>query len=162
MPLRAEPSLVVVVRHADKATEPASDPALSAAGQKRAQALADALASARIGAVVTTPFRRTRETAEPLVRRLKLTPATIAPQRGESVAVHAAAVAAWVRQQNQPVLVVGHSNTVPAIVAALGGSPLADLCESSFGHAFVLAPASGSLVHLHYGEADPTPGSDCL
>ena len=37
------PSLVVLVRHGEKATDPAGDPALSAAGQERASALIDAL-----------------------------------------------------------------------------------------------------------------------
>ena len=44
---RAEPSLVIVVRHAERAPEPRGDPSLSAAGNQRAQLLADTLADAK-------------------------------------------------------------------------------------------------------------------
>jgi phosphohistidine phosphatase SixA len=163
-PAQAEPTLVVVVRHADKGTEPASDPALSPAGQQRALALAAALESARITSIITTPYRRARETALPLARRLGLAPLVVAPKSGESAQSHVADVVALVRQQTGQVLVVGHSNTVPAIVQALGGPKLLDLCESSFGHAFVVAPkaADSTVLRLRYGEPDTTRGDGCL
>jgi phosphohistidine phosphatase SixA len=50
------------------------------------------------------------------------------------VAAHAAAVAAAVRAAGPDavVLVVGHSNTVPKIVEALGGPPRPDLCDTQY------------------------------
>jgi hypothetical protein len=61
------------------------------------------------------------------------------------------------------VLVVGHSNTVPAIIAALGGPKLPDLCDAAYSNLFLLhLPADGSaprLVRSQYGVADP-PGAD--
>jgi hypothetical protein len=57
------PALVLLVRHAEKAAEPADDPPLTAAGAERAQALATALQDAGVTAIITTPLRRTRETA---------------------------------------------------------------------------------------------------
>lgn len=132
----AQPELVILVRHAERATEPAGDPGLTPAGQQRATALAQALAGLRVNAIVTTQFRRTRDTAAPLAQALGLQPLVVDAKAG-----HVQAVADVVRAQTGVVLVVGHSNTVPAVLAALGGPKLAELCETSFHHAFMLQPA---------------------
>lgn len=157
---RAEPDLVVLVRHAERAATPAGDPALTAAGQQRAQALADALAGAGVTAILTTEFTRSIETAAELSKRLGITPELIAA-RASDTATHVAAVAAAVRRHSGVVLVVGHSNTVPAIAAALGAPRLADFCETSFGHLWVLAKPGAKvaqLLRLRYGAAD-TPST---
>src|SRR3954467_6450857 len=67
-PLRAQsaaPTTVIVVRHAEKAAEPASDPALTALGSARADALYDLVKDAGVQAVMSTEFQRTRLTAAP-------------------------------------------------------------------------------------------------
>jgi len=61
--LFAQPSLVVLVRHGEKATEGGSDPSLSEAGKARAQALADAMAMTRPNAIIVSSLKRTAETA---------------------------------------------------------------------------------------------------
>src|SRR5262245_36466561 len=52
--------VLVVVRHANKAPEPADDPPLTSSGVKRAQDLATALRSAGVTGIITTQLRRTR------------------------------------------------------------------------------------------------------
>jgi phosphohistidine phosphatase SixA len=159
----ADPPLVVLVRHADRGQEPAGDPGLSPAGQARAQALGRSLAFAGIGAVITTQYRRTRETGDAVAQRLGLVPQVVAARPGEDAGVHIADVVAAVRKHAVPVLVVGHGNTVPAVLAALGGPQLQDLCETSYGHVFVLAQgAKPATLQLRYGEADPPPAAGCL
>ena len=61
------------------------------------------------------------------------------------------------------VLVVGHSNTIPAIIAALGGPRVPDICESVYANLFMLVPGAGEvrLVRSRYGAADPEPGPEC-
>lgn len=150
--------LVVLVRHAEKASEPRADPPLSDAGRARAGALADVLASSGIDAIVVTPFERTRATAAPLARARGITPVEIPV--GPSVPEHVAAVAAAVRAfpPDDAVLVVGHSNTIPDIVTALGGPDLADLCDSQYSVLYVMmVPAEGPvrLVTASYGAPDP-------
>lgn len=159
----AEPSLVVLVRHAEKSAEPADDPALSPAGQQRAAALVQAMEHADVTAIITTQLRRTRETAQPLAQQLGIKPIVVMAHRGESAA-HVAAVVAAVRQQTGTVLVIGHSNTVSAIAEALGSPRLPDFCETSFGLALVLQPKARdatSLLRLRYGEADIAPQAGC-
>ena len=74
------------------------------------------------------------------------------------------AVADTVRTQTGVVLVVGHSNTVTAVLAALGGPKLAELCETSFHHAFVLQPAElpPRWAQFSYGVASAPPDASCL
>jgi broad specificity phosphatase PhoE len=158
----AQPDLVILVRHAERAAEPAADPGLTPAGQQRAQALVQALAAAQVGAIITTQYKRTQDTAAPLAQALKLQPQVIAAERGQGAA-HVKAVAQAVRAMSGTLLVVGHSNTVPAILAELGGPRLADFCETSFHHVLVLRPGSpNSALQLSYGEPSVPAGAGCL
>lgn len=159
-PAAAMPDLVILVRHAERATEPAGDPALTPAGEQRAQALVPALAGLRVNTILTTQFRRTRDTAAPLAQALGVQPRVV-DAKG---AAHVQAVADAVRAQSGVVLVVGHSNTVTAVLAALGGPKLADLCETSFHHAFVLQPAvqPPRWGQFSYGAPSGAPEANCL
>lgn len=157
------PSLVVLVRHGEKAPEPAADPTLSAAGQERAKALLEALAHLQPSAIVVTATRRTAETAAPLAANFGITPQVMALAGG--TANHVNAVADAVRKARGVVVVVGHSNTIPALVKALGGPSLPDLCDSSYATMFVLQPAKdgtpASVVRAGYGAADPPAATGC-
>lgn len=161
-PAAAMPDLVVLVRHAERATEPAGDPALTPAGEQRAQALALALAGLGVNAILTTQFRRTRDTAAPLARALGIQPQAIEAGRG-GTAAHVQAVADATRAQTGVVLVVGHSNTLTAVLAALGGPKLAEVCETSFHHAFLLQPGTPTRwAQFSYGAPSVAPGAGCL
>lgn len=164
-PLAGQDSTVVVlVRHAEKAVVEAgnNDPPLSEAGQARARALLDELSGWRFDAVITTERQRTQATARPLMQAQGLTPEIVSLRHG---AAHADSVAAAVRRHaGHRVLVVGHSNTVPAIIHALGGPRLPDLCEPEFSNIFlvVLRPGADPLVARRtYGAPDPEGASVC-
>lgn len=157
--LAAQPSLVVLVRHGEKSTEGGSDPSLSEAGKARAQALADAMAMTTPNAIIVTSLKRTAETAAVVASKTGIAPSVVTISGG---AKHIADVAAAVRKATGVVLVVGHSNTVPAIVTALGGPKLPDLCDSSYASMFVLTPGtdgkSAQVVLSQYGAADANGG----
>ncbi len=158
--LAAQPSLVVLVRHGEKATEGGNDPSLSEAGKARAQALADALAMTTPSTIIVSSLKRTAETAVVVSAKTGIMP-TVIPISG---ATHIADVAAAVRKATGVVLVVGHSNTVPAIVTALGGPKLPDICDASYATMFVLTPnadgKAAQVVLAHYGAADgPLPAA---
>ncbi|MDB4907860.1 MAG: Phosphoglycerate mutase [Gemmatimonadetes bacterium] len=154
---------VILVRHAEKASASAADPVLSEAGMARARALDAALRDERIDAVIVTQFQRTRLTAAPLSERLALTPQVIV--NNGTAAEHVKIVADAVRAHaGEVVLVVGHSNTVPAIIGALGGPALGPLCEPEFDHLYILTLAAGKparLVQASYGAADPADAANC-
>ncbi len=68
------------------------------------------------------------------------------------------------RHAGSVVLVVGHSNTVPSIIAALGGPKLADLCDSAYSNLFVLVlgePGGARLIRSRFGDADPAADPAC-
>ena len=155
--------LVFIVRHAEKANATEQDPALSESGRARAVALAAALRDAGVNEVFVTQRKRTRETAAVLTEARQLT-AHVVPF-GASTPDHAAAVAATVRQaRGNAVLVVGHSNTVTLIVAALGGPRLPGLCDAEYANLFIVRlPARGSptFVRAHFGAPDPANAGAC-
>jgi broad specificity phosphatase PhoE len=164
-PLAAQDStVVVVVRHAEKAVVEAgnNDPPLSEAGTARAVALREALDGMRFDAVIATERQRTQATARPVLEAQGLVPEIVSLRHG---AAHVDSVAAAVRRHaGHTVLVVGHSNTVPAIVHALGGPRLPDLCEPQFSHLFVvvLKPGADTRVeHRTYGAPDPEGADVC-
>ena len=71
------PGTVILVRHAEKASEPPDNPPLSEAGAARAEALVHALADARIDAVIATQYRRTQDTGREVATARGLTPIVV-------------------------------------------------------------------------------------
>jgi broad specificity phosphatase PhoE len=151
------------MRHAEKASATDPDPSLSEEGKARALALADALRDARVSAIFVTPRKRTGETAAPLALAAKLTP-TVVPF-GATTPEHVAGVATAVRLAGDAaILVVGHSNTVPAIIAALGGPAMPDLCDAAYANLYIMRlPATGApmLVRAQFGAPDHAEASGC-
>ena len=152
-PSPAADTVVLVVRHAEKAAE-SGDVPLSSEGAARAQALVAVAREAGVTGVITTQFQRTRQTAAPLVASLGITPSVVAASA--KVPDHAKAIADTIRARysGQTVLVVGHSNTVPAIVAALGGAPSPDLCDDQYDALFTVvlaADGKARVVKARYG-----------
>ena len=145
----AQPSTVVLVRHAEKASQTETDPVLSEAGVQRAKDLAAALADARVSTVITTQYQRTKLTAAPLVDATK--PKTIVVANTGNLANHIADILAAVmaRPSGEVVLVVGHSNTIAAIVAALGGPKMPNLCDSQYSMMFVLEMTGAESATTH-------------
>jgi broad specificity phosphatase PhoE len=151
-PATAPPTVVLLVRHAEKGTQPAQDPPLSEAGVERARALVAVARDAAVTAIITTQFERTRRTAEPTATALHITPEVV--QAG-AMPAHAKAVADQVlKHAGGTVLVVGHSNTIPAIVGALGAPQPRDLCDSEYDQLFVVVIGDAGpprLIRSRYG-----------
>ena len=91
--------------------------------------------------------------------KLRMPVAEVVPVVWDSIARHAAAVAAAVRRHpGDVVLVVGHSNTVPDIVAALGIDRPAEICDSEYDRMEIVsmeADGDAQLIEARYGA--PTP-----
>lgn len=146
-------TLVIVVRHAEKAGL-SGDVPLTPDGEARARALASIAREAGVSAIVTTQFQRTRQTGAPAAAALGITADVVAASA--DAREHARQIASLIRDryQGKSVLVVGHSNTVPAIIEALGGPSMRDLCDSEYDRLFVLAFGEGSpgrLVQSRFG-----------
>ena len=62
---------------------------------------------------------------------------------------------------NGTVLVVGHTNTIPDIIARLGGPKTGEIQESEYSNLFVLVgDPETRLVRSYYGAAD-SPQPEC-
>lgn len=151
-PASAPPTVVLLVRHAEKAAQPAANPPLTEAGTARAQALSAVARDAGVTAIITTQYERTRKTAEPTALALHVTPEVV--DAGPATQ-HAKAVADQVlKHAGGTVLVVGHSNTIPAIVGALGAPQPRDLCDSEYDQLFVVVIGDTGpprLIRSRYG-----------
>lgn len=132
-------TLVVVVRHAEKADDDPVDPSLSEAGQLRAQELAKVLNDAKVSAIYTSQFKRTKQTAEPLALATGLA-IQERPITGANLPTYASNLAQEIRQNHagQTVVVVSHSNTVPPIVTALSGAAAAPIPETEFSRLYTV------------------------
>jgi phosphohistidine phosphatase SixA len=163
------PALTVLVRHADR---PAGfDPPLNAAGMKRAEDLAAALHDTRFSAIIATDFIRTGDTAGPIARALGIVAETVPrkdrlrdqPPPPQEPQLHVNEIEAAVRKYaGEVVLVVDHSDTLPAIIEKLGGPGIGAICDSVYDNLFVLVPTMGKMqfVHSRYGVPTP-PGPEC-
>jgi broad specificity phosphatase PhoE len=147
------PVFVYVVRHAERADDGLApdrmldDPPLSEAGRARARQLAELLRGVDLTGVHSTDYERTRSTAQPL-----------SAAHGLELEIYDAgdigALAERLRASPGTHVVVGHSNTGPALVEALGaepGSPI-DALEYDRVYVVVVLPggATGSAV-FRYG-----------
>lgn len=157
------PSLIVIVRHAEKATDSSDDPSLNDLGKTRAQDLAAVSKEIHFAAIITTQYRRTRETAAPTARANAVTPdvATIDP---DDLNAYVNSVVALARQHpGKPVLVISHSNMVGEIIAAFGGPKLETICDNVYDHLYLLRPGPPpQLESRRYGAKSPAPEPGCI
>ncbi|MEX2466182.1 MAG: histidine phosphatase family protein [Gemmatimonadota bacterium] len=146
----AEPTVVYLVRHAERAEDGTDDPPISQAGQARARLVAHLLADAGVERIHATRYRRARSTAAPLAEALGL---EVAHYDAEDLN----AFAARLRAEGGRHLVVGHSNTTPELVTALGGDPGASIHEAEYDRLYILTltPGMTSTVLLRFGAAPP-------
>src|SRR6266487_1172922 len=136
--------VVFLVRHAEKATGGGNDPELSPAGHERADALARILKDSQITAIFVTEFKRTQETAAPTAKETHITP-TIVPSRD------VAGLAVKLRAVNGNALVVGHSNTIPDLMKALGIAIPINIPDADYTEIFVVSLSDPpQLLRLHY------------
>jgi broad specificity phosphatase PhoE len=133
---------IFVVRHAERAEEgPGSDIPLSRLGAEHAAHLAEILKNAGVTAIYATDTTRARQTAEPLAQMLKLS-IRIYDTRDEKGNMTAVPFVAKLRtdERDGVVLVVGHSNTVPDVIAAYGVKEPVRIGPDDYGDLFALVP----------------------
>ena len=147
-------SLVIFVRHAERAdggaaantgmTGKPADPLPSAAGEARAAKLATMLADSGIKAIYTSEFRRTQDTGKPLAAKLGL---TITPVASSDVNVLIQKIKT--EHPKDAVMIVGHSNTIPAAIKAFGG-PDVKMADDEYSAIYILSPASGAMTLIRF------------
>ena len=122
------------------------DPPLSPAGEQRAAKLAAMLANSGIKSIFTSEFKRTRQTAAPLAQKLKLTPMMGAAQ-------DPGPLLAQLRRTQGNSLVVGHADTLPALIRQLGVTEPVTIGDNDYDNLFIVvrgAAGKASLIRLKY------------
>jgi phosphohistidine phosphatase SixA len=145
--------VVYLVRHAERAEDGTNDPPLSDAGSERAELLANMLKDAGVTHIHSTDFKRTLATGRPLSEASGIEMASYDPRDLPGFANH-------LKASPGRHLILGHSNTTPDLVAALGGDPGTLIDEGSeYDRLYivtVLPDATVTTVLLRYGA--PYPG----
>lgn len=146
---------IIFVRHAEKADAPADDPGLSPAGLRRAAELARQLVDADVirgvDAIYSTPFKRTRETAQAVADALDLPINTYDADDTEPILE-----SILKNHKGQIILVVAHSDTLPVLIANLGASKrVPPIAEDEYDNIYIISiPWFGKTktIRLRYGE----------
>lgn len=113
-PLAATPSILYLVRHAEKAGEEGDVP-LTEAGTTRARELARVLGEAGVRRIYTTQYRRNVDTAKPLAELLGIAPVVIPADNVDELVERLKATA-----PGEAALVVSHTDKLPVIGEKLG------------------------------------------
>ena len=145
-PPAAAQEAIYLVRHAERIDQSADSP-LSPAGEARAARLAKAVSDAGITHIFTTDLRRTIRTAAPIADAVHLTPRAL-----PSSDVGALVSALRALTPTDRALVVGHSNTVPSIISALGAGTVR-IGDDEHDWLFVVVPRKDetpALLRFHY------------
>lgn len=139
-------TVVYVVRHAETEEDGTRDPALNEEGEARAARLVEVVVEL-VDAVFTSPLRRTQLTAAPTASAAGVTMDVVPFDEG-GIEGHVAETVRRVRAvtPGSVVLVVGHSNTAPAIAGLLAGTELDDLDHEDYGTVFVVSLSPGGGV----------------
>ena len=150
LPVHAQQA-VLLVRHAELQGAAMAEPKhlpLSEAGEARAERLAAMLKDAGIGAIYVTDFVRTQKTAAPLARAIGKQPLVVAKGNPKELVARLRA-----NHARETVLLVGHTDTLPGILSALGYPADIKIEAPDFSNLFVVVPRTDgapSVVRLRY------------
>ena len=135
----AQNKTIILVRHAEKVDD-SQDPELSAEGKRRAERLAKVVKKYKPGAIYSTDFKRTRETAGPMAARRKLQVQTYDPKNPS--ALHDAIM----KSNTKRFMIVGHSNTVPGLANLFGKKELfKNLDDTEYGAIWIVRIKDGKV-----------------
>ena len=141
---------VILVRHAEKVIDPNnSDPVLSPAGQVRAQELARMFGDSGINAIYATQYKRTQESVRPLADRLGLPVNLVDSKKTPELIKQLLS-----DHRGQTILVGGHNNSVPEIIAALGGPTYPPIPETEYDNLYLVTvyrTGKAKVVKMKYG-----------
>jgi len=139
----AEP-FVIIVRHAERDNNDPKDPDISEAGRARAEALAKILKNSGIRAIFVTEFKRTQETGLPISKSTGIAPIVV---EGKDIS----GLMSKLHQLSGNALVVGHGNTIPDIIKAIGIDSRVEIPDEDYTDFFVVTLGNKpQLLQLRY------------
>jgi len=141
---------IYLVRHAEKET--GRDPVLTTTGMQRAQDLYNVLKKKGISRIYATPYKRTQMTGDSLSQKLHIDTAIYA---ADTTGADLLKKIISNNDAGKTILVIGHSNTVPALIRHLGVSDfdIKELPETTFDSLFLVTYKKGkpAVKRMQYG-----------
>ena len=141
---------VILIRHAEKVIDPNNpDVDLKPAGQTRAQELVRMFGDAGINAIYATQYKRTQQSVKPLADKLGLAVTVNDSKKTPELIKQLLS-----DHRGQTILIAGHNNSVPEIIAALGGPTYPTIPESEYDNLFVVTvyrTGKAKVVKMKYG-----------
>lgn len=146
----AQKKTIILVRHAEKDVSPTADkvdPELTAQGVERAQRLVKTIRKYKPGAVYSTNFKRTKNTAAPAAAWRKVAVEAYDPRKLPEI------VAKVLTSKYKRHLIVGHNNTTPALANLfINEEKYKTLPESDYGKIFIIKLKKGKVKSVEVVE----------
>jgi broad specificity phosphatase PhoE len=146
-------TIVLVVRHAEKASD-AEDSPLAEAGVQRAQQLIQVAEEAGVSAIYCSQFKRNLDTARPLSERTGVA-ITEMPVDLSTPGDYGKLLAKDIleKHRGQTIVVVGHGNTIASTIEGLTGQavPIEFVDYSDLLIVTVSPSGGGKLIKAKYG-----------
>jgi broad specificity phosphatase PhoE len=138
-----------LIRHAEKANDGTQDPDLTPEGEARAKSLAAMFDSARIDAVYSTSYKRTRNTVRVLAANKNIEVKSYEPFKDEVIQNMLE------QHKGGTILICGHTNNIPWIANRLLGKEVyADYLETDYGNILIVSVVEkgkvAKVTHLRY------------
>ena len=138
----AQKKTIILVRHAEK-VDASQDPELTDAGRQRAERLAKIVKKYKPGAIYSTDFKRTRDTAAPIASKRKLKVEIYDAKKPADL------IDAIMKSKTKRFMIVGHSNTIPGMANLLGKKELfKNLDDPEHGVIWIVRLKDGQLRRI--------------
>jgi phosphohistidine phosphatase SixA len=153
------PLTLILVRHAEKKIVPPEnkDPDLSPAGVARAEELVRMFGDSGVNAIYATQYKRTQQTVKPLADKLKIPVIQIEAKKTSDLVKQLRS-----QKAGGVIFIAGHNNTVPEIIAAMGGPQLPIIPETEYDNLYILTVQSDGtarLLKMKYGSVAASVGN---
>lgn len=137
-----ETTTIVFLRHAEKGYI-GSDPHLTEKGEAQAACIAEMLSFLDITTVYSSPYNRTRQTAQPIADNFDVEVQEYEPSNDRFIDE------VKKKHNGEVIVVVGHSNTIPLYLnAVIGTSDYQPMAEDEYDKIFVVVTTSYSPVEV--------------
>lgn len=122
----------ILVRHAEK-VKGVRDPDLTSEGEERAKTLEYLLRNVKLDAIYSSDYKRTQQTALPVSKAKSIKVQSYDPRDLEGLIAEVEK-----KYAGKTVLIVGHSNTTPALASLLTTDKYAAFDESIYDNFFII------------------------
>jgi len=141
--IQAQSVTVFLTRHAEKAKNDAKDPDLSEDGKKRADQFVVFFENQKFNRFLSTPYKRTKQTLEPLAKANGKQVVEYSPSAPEKL------VEEIRKLENETIFISGHSNTIPDLVNRFTGKKDAKMIDDSrYGDLWMLTLVKGEVISV--------------